>query len=295
MSNSKMVDYVKISPNRTIGRTHKIDTITIHCMAGNITVQTCGNIFASSSRGASSNYGIDSDGKVGMYVPEKDRSWCSSNRDNDMRAVTIEVANTAGADKGWPVSDKAYSTLILLVADICKRNGITKLKWKADKSLIGQVDKQNMTVHRWFKNKDCPGKYLYDHMGDIANQVNKILGSSSTESDKSTDVVNEYTKKDFIKDIQNVIGVTVDGIAGTNTINNTPTLSAKRNKKHKAVKYVQKYLKHKGYTEIGAVDGIAGPKFTEAVKHYQSDHNCVSDGIISAKGKTWKSLLSVRS
>ena len=95
-TNSSLVTYKKLSPNRNSPRNHKIDTITIHCMAGNLTVETCGNLFAASSRQASSNYGIGSDGRIALYVEEKDRSWASSNAANDNRAVTIEVANDGG-------------------------------------------------------------------------------------------------------------------------------------------------------------------------------------------------------
>lgn len=177
-SNSPLVNYTKLSPNKTSPRNHSIDTITIHCMAGNLTVESCGNVFAPATRKASSNYGIDSNGRIGLYVEEQDRSWCSSNAANDNRAVTIEVANDGGAPD-WHVSDKAMDALIKLCADICRRNNIKKLLWKGDKNLIGQVDKQNMTVHRWFAAKACPGNYLYDKHGYIAEQVNKILGVST--------------------------------------------------------------------------------------------------------------------
>lgn len=172
-TNSKLVNYTKISPNRTVGRNHEIDTITIHCVVGQCSVETLGNIFADTSRDASSNYGVGYDGKIGMYVEEKDRSWCSSNAANDHRAITIEVASDTYHP--YAVNDKAYNALIELLVDICKRNNIKELKWKADKSLIGQVDKQNMTVHRWFDAKACPGDYLYNRMGDIAEKVNKKL------------------------------------------------------------------------------------------------------------------------
>lgn len=173
-TNSPLVDYVKISPNKTSPRNHKIDTITIHCVVGQCSVETLGDVFAPTSRQASSNYGIGYDGKIGMYVEEKDRSWCSSNASNDHRAITIEVASDT--THPYAVNDKAYNALIELVADICKRNNIKELKWKGDKSLIGQIDKQNMTVHRWFANKACPGDYLYERHGDIAEKVNKKLG-----------------------------------------------------------------------------------------------------------------------
>ena len=190
MSNSPLVSYVKISPNRNSPRNHVIDTITIHCMAGNCSIETCGDIFYPTSRGASSNYGIGSDGRIAMYVEEKDRSWCSSSASNDNRAITIEVANDGGASTGWHVSDAAYKSLIDLCVDICKRNGIKELKWKGDKSLIGQVDKQNMTVHRWFANKSCPGDYLYNLHLKIAADVNARLGVkpsiNATESTEKT-------------------------------------------------------------------------------------------------------------
>ena len=187
-TNSPLVSYTKLSPNHSGERTHVIDTITIHTMAGDLSIQTCGALFADPNRQASSNYGIDSNGNIAMYVEEKNRSWCSSNKANDQRAVTIEVASINTTD--FRPSDKAYNSLIILVADVCRRNDIPKLLWKADKSLIGKVDQQNMTVHRWFSAKACPGEWLYAHMGEIANAVNKIL--STTEQTGVTDP--EYTE-----------------------------------------------------------------------------------------------------
>lgn len=176
MSNSPLVSYTKISPNKTSPRNHKIDTITIHCVAGQCSVETLGEIFAPPSRKASSNYGIGPDGRIGMYVEEKDRSWCSSSSANDNRAITIEVASNT--TDPYYVNDVAYAALIDLLVDICKRNGIKELKWKGDKSLIGNVEEQNMTVHKWFANKDCPGSYLYDRHSLIAAQVNVRLGAN---------------------------------------------------------------------------------------------------------------------
>ena len=178
MSNSSFVDYTLISPNKTSPRNHKIDTITIHCVVGQCTVESLGAVFASATRKGSSNYGIGKDGRIGMYVEEKDRSWCSSNAANDHRAITIEVASDT--THPYAVTDAAYKALIKLLVDICKRNNIKELKWQGDKSLIGQVDKQNMTVHRWFANKACPGDYLYERHGQIADEVNKQLGVKVT-------------------------------------------------------------------------------------------------------------------
>lgn len=178
MSNSHLVNYTKISPNRTSPRNHAIDTITIHCVVGQCSVETLGNIFAPATRQASSNYSIGYDGRTGMYCEEKDRSWCTSSSSNDSRAITIEVASDT--THPYTVTDKALDALIDLCADICKRNGIKRLLWKGDKNLIGQVDKQNMTVHRWFANKACPGDYLYGKHPYIADEVNKRLGTSVT-------------------------------------------------------------------------------------------------------------------
>ena len=176
MSYSSLVEYVKISPNKTSPRDHDIDTITIHCMAGNLSIETCANVFAPTSRKASSNYGVDSNGRIGCYVDEADRSWCSSDRANDMRAITIEVANDGGADTGWHVSGVAMNSLIKLVADVCKRNNIHKLVWSDSKDdRINHRNGCNMTVHKDFKNKDCPGAYLMSKMPYIADEVNKLL------------------------------------------------------------------------------------------------------------------------
>lgn len=180
MSNSSLVSYTRISPNKYSPRKHKIDTITIHCYVGQVSVEDAGNWFSKTTTQASCNYMIGSDGRIALIVEEKDHSWCSSNYDNDDRAITIECAS----DKTHPyaINDKVYNSLIKLCADICKRNGIKELKWKGDKSLIGQVDKQNMTVHRWFKNKACPGDYIYSRLGKIASEVNSRIGSGGSSS-----------------------------------------------------------------------------------------------------------------
>lgn len=173
MSNSKLASYKHLSPNHSGKRKHKIDTITPHCMVGHLSLQTLGNIFANPKYKASSNYGIDDKGEIGMYVEEQNRSWCTSSEENDNRAVTIEIAS----DKFSPykITDAALEGLIKLSADVCKRNGIPKLLWKSDKSLMGQVDKQNITLHRWTSNRECPGDYIVSQLGEVADEVNKLL------------------------------------------------------------------------------------------------------------------------
>lgn len=174
MSNSKLVSYTRLSPNHSGKRRHAIDTVSIHCMAGNLSVESCGRLFADRSREASSNYGIGSDGRIALYVDEGNRSWCTSSASNDNRAVNIEVANCADGEP-WPITEEAYRSLINLLVDICQRNHIPELRWKGDQNLVGQVEKQNMTVHRWFANKSCPGNWLYEHHGQIAKEVNERL------------------------------------------------------------------------------------------------------------------------
>ena len=167
MGNSALVNYTKISPNKNSPRNKPITKITIHHMAGNLTIETVGNLFAQSTRNASSNYGIGTDGRVGMYVEEKDRAWTSSSGDNDHQAITIEVANNGGAPN-WPVSDTALAKLIDLCVDICKRNGIKQLNYTGDKT-------GNLTRHNMFAATACPGPYLQSKFPYIANEVNKRL------------------------------------------------------------------------------------------------------------------------
>lgn len=175
MSDSPLVVYTKISPNCHHPRNHKVDTITIHHMAGNLTVEKCGEIFQRQSREASSNYGIGTDGRIALYVHEEDRAWTSGSPANDHRAITIEVANDSLAPD-WHVSDKAMSSLIALVADICKRNGIEKLVWSDNREdRVHHTNGCNMTVHRDFQATACPGPYLYGKQAWVAEEVNKIL------------------------------------------------------------------------------------------------------------------------
>lgn len=188
-TNSSMVSFIKISPNRNSHRTHAIDTITIHCMAGNASIEACGNLFAKSGTAASSNYGVGTDGRVGMYVEEADRSWCSSNWQNDDRAVTIEVANDGGAPD-WHVSDKALQSTILLCADICRRNNIHALKWSdAKNERVNHLNGCNMTVHRDYANKACPGDYLMGKMAYIARQVNLLLDANAVPAPQEEKVL----------------------------------------------------------------------------------------------------------
>lgn len=199
MSNSSLVDHINISPNSTNPRNDTIKKITIHHMAGNISVEQCGVIFKSRSREASSNYGIDSKGRVGMYVEEKNRSWCSSSRSNDHQAITIEVANDEyGGD--WHVSDTALNKLIELCVDICKRNNIPKLIFTGDTD-------GNLTMHNMFADTNCPGPYLSGKFPYIVREVNKSL------TDIGADEIVEDTKAISSKKISKSDVVCVAGNA----------------------------------------------------------------------------------
>lgn len=177
MSNSQLVSYTKLSPNHSGQRTHTIDRITPHCVVGQCSVETLGNIFAPTSREASSNYGIGVDGRIAMYVEEKNRSWCSSSNANDQRAVTIECASDT--HEPYEMNSNVYNSLVSLCTDICKRNGKTKLLWFGDKNKTlnysPKPDEMVITVHRWFANKSCPGNWLYARLGKLANQVTANL------------------------------------------------------------------------------------------------------------------------
>lgn len=197
-TNSPLVNYTKISPNRTKNRNHAIDTITIHCVVGQCSVETLGNVFSPVSRQASSNYGVGFDGRIGMYVEEKDRSWCSSSGANDHRAITIEVASDT--KEPYAVRDAAYQATIKLVADICKRNGIKKLVWSTNKNdRINHLNGCNMTVHRDYANKSCPGTYLYDRQGDIAAKVNAILDADNKPSENPKPATSTVRVGDSVK------------------------------------------------------------------------------------------------
>lgn len=178
MSNSPLATYTRITKNKTSPRNHAIDTITIHCIVGQWTAKQGCDYFATTDRQCSANYVVGKDGSIGLSVDEKDRSWCSSNGTNDNRAITIEVASDT--THPYAVTAKAYAALLDLVTDICKRNGIKKLVWSTNKNdRVNHRNGCNMTVHRDFANKVCPGEYLYSRHGEIAAEVNRRLQGAS--------------------------------------------------------------------------------------------------------------------
>ncbi|MCI8332357.1 MAG: hypothetical protein HFE78_05995 [Clostridiales bacterium] len=179
MSNYPFVDFTQISPNRTSPRQNTVKKITIHHMAGALSVEQCGAGFASPQRQASANYGVDAAGRVGMYVEETDRAWTSSNAENDNQAITIEAANDE-IGGNWHVSDTTIEKLIELCADICRRNGIERLNYTGDET-------GNLTMHKMFAATACPGPYLESKFPYIADKVNQKLeeGEPMTKEEKA--------------------------------------------------------------------------------------------------------------
>lgn len=210
MSNSSLVNHVHLSPNYTAMSNKKNEVIVIHHMAGKLTVEQCGNVFAPSSRKASSNYGIDGNGRIGLYVEEKNRSWATSSRAIDSRAITIEVANSV-AGGNWPVSDKAMASLINLCVDICKRNGIPRLNYTGDKS-------GNLQMHKWYAATGCPGAYLESKFPYIANEVNKRLNGNTTPSLPESSGTYTVQKGDTLSSIARKYGTTYQKLAELNGI-----------------------------------------------------------------------------
>ena len=258
-TNSPLVGYTRLVPKHSGQRTHCIDRITPHCVVGQVTAARLGDIF-SGTREVSSNYGIALDGTVGLYVEEKNRSWCSSSKANDQRAITIECAS----DSKPPYAFKpvVYETLIKLCIDICKRNGKKKLLWFGDKAKTlnysPKPDEMVLTVHRWFANKSCPGDWLYSRMSDLAKKVTDALNSVVvTETPKpASTTANKCPYKE-------------------------PTKAVKPGSTGNDVKWVQWHL-----NKCGAklkVDGSFGYLTKSAVTQFQKKNKLTVDAIVGPK------------
>ena len=258
-TNSKMVVHTKLSPNHSGQRTHSIDRISPHCVVGQVTAESLGNLFARASYQASSNYGIDKDGRVGLYVEEKNRSWCTSSSANDQRAVTIECASDTSSP--YRMNDAVYQTLIKLCVDICRRNGKKKLIWFGDKNkslnYSPASDEMIITVHRWFANKSCPGDWLYSRLGDLAQKVTAELGDARAPAGTEVMLV-KGDRGGAVEEMQKMLiacgyscgGCGADGIFGNDTL-----------------KAVEAFQRAAGLS----VDGIYGPKSKAALTaKYQS-------------------------
>ena len=299
MSKSSLVNYTKLSPNCSSRNGARICKITPHHMAGNLTIEQCAEVFQNSSRQASANYGIGSDGRIGCYVDENDRSWASANYDNDRQAITIEVANDE-IGGNWHVSDKALDSLINLCVDICKRYNF--------KLIYDETPNGSLTRHNMFVNTTCPGPYLQSKFPYIAEEVNKRLEGQSTStpttSTTSGDETIKYiqnklnarynaslnvdgifgplTKKAMVKGLQIELNtqcgarLNIDGIFGSLTKSACPNV--KQGMKGNITWLIQARLYTLGFNTNG-VDGIYGSGTKNAVAKYQSSVNIASDGI----------------
>ena len=208
---------------------------------------------------------------------------CSCNR-------MIDLYKTKGR---WEESD-SYAPKIgdILMYD-WQDNGIGDNVGSADHvGLVAAINGTRLTIIEGNKNEsvsyrsiNANGKYIRGYcLPDYASKASKPVEIVSTST---------YSKAAFVRDIQKAFGATVDGIAGPETLNSTITLSAILNRKHEAIRAVQRRLAALGYTSVGKVDGIAGIKFTKAVKEFQKNNGCEVDGEITARGKTWKKLLGL--
>jgi hypothetical protein len=177
MSFSKLATVFVSSPNRNKVRAHKVIYFTPHCMVGQMTAKRCGELFARASYQASSNYGIGTNGEIGGYVDEEDRSWCSSSAWNDNRAITVECASDT--KHPYAMNQNVWNSLVNLAVDICYRYGKTKMLWLNDKNTTLNYKPKNnemvITVHRWFAAKACPGDWLYSRLGKLADEVNSRI------------------------------------------------------------------------------------------------------------------------
>lgn len=174
---SKLASVTKLSPNHSGKRNHAVDRITPHCFVGQVTVERGLEVFLPSSKQASCQYVIAKDGAVGCSVDEENRSWCTSSSSNDHRAITIECASDTVHP--YTMNSSVYDKLIELCVDICQRYGKKKLIWIADKNQAlayePKADEMQITVHRWFANKACPGDWLFNRLGEVAKTVTNRL------------------------------------------------------------------------------------------------------------------------
>ena len=276
MSNSNLIEatYKAHSNNYSIGRSgRKIEKVTIHHMAGVLTAKQCGSIFQNGNRQASSSYGIGKDGEIALFVDEANTSYADANWDSNCKSVTIECSNNkTGGD--WTVSDTVLNSLINLIADIFKRNGIEKA-----------VKGETITWHSMYSATTCPGNYLRSKMDYIAEKVNEKLNNNTDTSDKKEEkkhIIDEDGKwgEDTTTKAQEVFGTTIDGIVTDQYKcyeKENPGLIAfewKDNPSDYGSELIRAIQKKVGAT----VDGHIGP---ETIKAMQKWLGTIQDGYVS--------------
>ena len=277
----------------------KIKYIVIHYTANDgDTDENNGKYFANNKVGASAHYFVDDD-SVTQSVPDNFVAWA-------VGGAKYPSCATTGGGKHYKKCTNTNSISIELCDDV--KNGTIYPSAQTIENAIAftkakmaeyNIPKENVIRHFDVVGKLCPAYWCGTVAKDskwLTDFWNKLDGQTvSVKTEKPTEAKNEgtgYDLKTFIKDVQKATGAAVDGIAGAETIGKTITVSAKTNRMHPVVKPLQKRLNALGFN-CGTVDGIAGAKFTNAVKAYQLQNGCVSDGIITARNKTWKKLLGM--
>lgn len=296
MSKSSLTDVTILTNHYSSRNGTKIDKITIHHMAGNLSVETCGNVFK--NRQASANYGIGSDGRVGCYVLEENRAWSTANPSNDRRAINIELANDGGSPE-WHVSDNAINKCIDLCVDICKRNGISKLNY------TGNTD-GNLTRHNMFMSTTCPGPYLQSKFPYIAEEVNKRLGGVTPTPTPTPTGTIAYIQKTLNErygynlavdniagsdtwkhlrmalqhelNVQFNAGLVEDGLLGSASQRALSRVIVRYGAKGNITWLIQAMLYCRGYNTNG-IDGVYGDGTKNAVYNFQKNNGLLADGI----------------
>lgn len=202
----------------------------------------------------------------------------------------VEAFCYPGSSRGKKFRDAIYSGVI--AAGGLKGNRAQPLKEKAFDSLALTYMPAVLMEYGFMDSKtDAPVILTEDYARTVAYatmeaiaKVADISAAKETPDDAQTD---------FVRQVQKVLGVTATGVADGKMLAKTPTLSAQKNDTHPMVKVVQKRLYALGYTQVGTADGIAGPKFTAAVKAFQTDNGCWTDGEITGGNKTWRKLLGI--
>lgn len=292
-TNSSLATYKKLSPNHSGKRTHSIDRITPHCVVGQLSVESIANCFASTSSQASSNYAIGKDGRIGLIVEEKNRSWCTSSNANDQRAITVEIASDT--KHPYTMNTAAYNKLIELCVDICKRNGKTKLLWFSDKTKsLNYTPKSNemvLTVHRWFANKSCPGDWLYSRLDDVATEVTKKLTKKTTSTASTKEKKASESPKSSDKSLSGKYKTTIDlnirNGAGTSksvmvvipkgtVVENFGYYTSTKSVKWLYVQFEYKGVKYTGYASANRLTKATSKKY---FKKYTGNSGSIVDSL----------------
>lgn len=247
-SNLATINVPAYSGNYTKGRSQKISKITIHHMAGIMTAEQCGKLWQKVGRKGSSHYGIGNDGTIANYVDELNTAWTDSNWSSNCKSVTIETSNDSTGGE-WHVGDKALNSLIKLVADIAKRNGLGTL-----------VKGQNITWHSMYSATACPGDYLRSKMDYIVSEANKINSNAtskpvSTNTGSSTKTTNANAflpKRGYFKlgDVSANVG--------------------------KIAKFMRSVFP--SYTSVKALGNTYGPNLIKSVTEFQKRTGLTPDG-----------------